>query len=87
MITAFCIVEFYKLVINQNEEHVTVKIIESTENLDFDPANLKKEMKMLRHDNIIADFGQRTEGSIYYLFLEYACGFRELKQMKAWCQE
>ena len=31
-------------------------------------------MKMLRDDHVIRFFGQRTSGSVHYLFLEYADG-------------
>ena len=31
-------------------------------------------LKMLRHTNVIKFFGQRTQGSTYYLLLEYADG-------------
>jgi len=31
-------------------------------------------MKMLRHKHVIRFFGQRTNGDIHYLFLEYADG-------------
>ncbi|CAI8001946.1 Serine/threonine-protein kinase Chk1 [Geodia barretti] len=39
--------------------------------------SLRKEvciLKMLRHTNVIKFFGQRTQGSTYYLLLEYADG-------------
>ncbi|XP_065898182.1 serine/threonine-protein kinase Chk1-like [Dysidea avara] len=67
-----------KLAVNRsNGECVAVKIIRSADHPDFDPNNLKKEicvMKLLRHENIVRFFGQRTEGNICYLFLEYASG-------------
>ena len=31
-------------------------------------------MRMLRHDNVIRYFGQRTAGNVHYLLLEYADG-------------
>ena len=68
-----------KLAVNRStKECVAVKIIQFADHPDLNPDNLKKEiciMKMLRHDNIIRFFGQRTEeGSVCYLFLEYASG-------------
>lgn len=68
-----------KLAVNRStKECVAVKIIQFAGHLDLNPDNLKKEiciMKMLRHENIIRFFGQRTEeGSVCYLFLEYASG-------------
>ena len=68
-----------KLAVNRStKEFVAVKIIQLTQHPDINPDNLKKEiciMKMLKHDNVIRFFGQRTEeGSVCYLFLEYASG-------------
>ena len=68
-----------KLAVNRStKECVAVKIIQFAQHPDLNPDNLKKEiciMKMLRHENIIRFFGQRTEeGSVSYLFLEFASG-------------
>ena len=68
-----------KLAVNRStKECVAVKIIKLSQHPDLNADNLKKEicvMKMLRHENIIRFFGQRTEeGSVCYLFLEYASG-------------
>ena len=68
-----------KLAVNRStKECVAVKIIQFADHPDLNADNLKKEiciMKMLRHENIIRFFGQRTEeGSVCYLFLEYASG-------------
>lgn len=40
-------------------------------------ASVKKEVciqKILNHPNILKFFGKRTQGSIEYIFLEYAAG-------------
>jgi len=68
-----------KLAVNRTtNECVAVKILQLAKHPDLNADNLKKEiciMKMLRHENIIRFFGQRTEqGSVCYLFLEYASG-------------
>lgn len=68
-----------KLAVNRTtNECVAVKILQLAKHPELNADNLKKEiciMKMLRHENIIRFFGQRTEeGSVCYLFLEYASG-------------
>ncbi|CAD5112859.1 DgyrCDS2070 [Dimorphilus gyrociliatus] len=66
-----------KLALNKKtNESIAVKIINlaSHENAE---KNTRKEFiihRMLKHDNIIKLYGQRLDGGIHYIFLEYAGG-------------
>ncbi|XP_069597627.1 serine/threonine-protein kinase Chk1 isoform X2 [Ranitomeya imitator] len=66
-----------QLAVNRKtEEAVAVKIVDMKRASDC-PENIKKEIcinKMLNHPNIVKFYGQRKEGSIHYLFLEYCRG-------------
>ncbi|XP_014667982.1 PREDICTED: serine/threonine-protein kinase Chk1-like isoform X2 [Priapulus caudatus] len=66
-----------KLVVNRmTQEAVAVKIID----LSKYPAaknDIRKEIavhRLLKHKNIIQFFGNRVEGKLHYIFLEYAAG-------------
>lgn len=66
-----------KLLINrQSGEAVAMKMIDMEKHPDAE-GSVKKEVciqKILSHPNILKFFGKRTQGSIEYIFLEYAAG-------------
>ncbi|XP_033833800.1 serine/threonine-protein kinase Chk1 [Periophthalmus magnuspinnatus] len=64
------------LVNRQTEEAVAVKVIDTSQSKEC-AENVKKEIcvhKSLNHQNIVRFYGQRHEGPITYLFLEYCSG-------------
>lgn len=64
------------LVNRQTEEAVAVKVIDTSQSKEC-AENVKKEIcvhKSLNHQNIVRFYGQRQEGPITYLFLEYCSG-------------
>lgn len=64
------------LVNRQTEEAVAVKVIDTSQSKEC-AENVKKEIcvhKSLTHQNIVRFYGQRQEGPITYLFLEYCSG-------------
>ncbi|XP_055004539.1 serine/threonine-protein kinase Chk1 [Boleophthalmus pectinirostris] len=64
------------LVNRQTEEAVAVKVIDTSQSKEC-AENVKKEIcvhKSLNHQNIVRFYGQRHEGTITYLFLEYCSG-------------
>ena len=66
-----------KLLINvQSGEAVAMKMVDIKKHPDAE-SSVKKEVciqKILTHPNILKFFGKRTQGSIEYIFLEYASG-------------
>lgn len=66
-----------KLLINvQSGEAVAMKMVDVKKHPDAE-SSVKKEVciqKILTHPNILKFFGKRTQGSIEYIFLEYASG-------------
>lgn len=66
-----------KLLINrQSGEAVAMKMIDLEKHPDAKDS-VKKEVcihKLLAHPNILKFFGKRTQGTIEYIFLEYAAG-------------
>lgn len=57
-------------------EAVAMKMVDLEKHPDA-AASVKKEVciqKILSHPNILKFFGKRTQGSIEYIFLEYAAG-------------
>lgn len=66
-----------KLLINRlSGEAVAMKMVDLEKHPDAE-ASVKKEVciqKILSHPNILKYFGKRTQGSIEYIFLEYAAG-------------
>lgn len=66
-----------KLLINHSTgEAVAVKIVDLEKHTDV-RSNIRKEIcihRMLSDPHIIKFFGQRREGNIEYIFLEYAAG-------------
>lgn len=66
-----------RLAVNKKtQEAVAVKII-NADKLAGNKDNLKKEVcihKMLQHEHIVRFYGQRSEGEMVYIFLEYAPG-------------
>lgn len=57
-------------------EAVAMKMVDCEKHPDA-VASVKKEVciqKILAHPNILKFFGKRTQGSIEYIFLEYASG-------------
>ncbi|CRK93350.1 CLUMA_CG006891, isoform A [Clunio marinus] len=66
-----------KLLINRlSGEAVAMKMVDLKKHPDA-KASVKKEVciqKILSHENILKYFGTRTQGSIEYIFLEYAAG-------------
>lgn len=67
-----------KLAVHRDtKEYVAVKIIHLDGKNGLTPDCLKKEiciMRMLRHENVVRFFGQRSSDNINYLFLDYADG-------------
>lgn len=66
-----------KLLINrQSGEAVAMKMVDLEKHPDA-KESVKKEVcihKLLAHPNILKFFGKRTQGTIEYIFLEYAAG-------------
>lgn len=65
-----------KLLINQNNSTVAMKIID-LKNFPDALVTVKKEAAVhcrLKHPSIIKYFGQRHSKDYYYIFLEYASG-------------
>lgn len=66
-----------KLLINrQSNEAVAMKMIDLEKHPDA-KETVKKEVcihKLLQHPHILKFFGKRTQGTIEYIFLEYAAG-------------
>jgi len=66
-----------KLLINSlSGEAVAMKVIDLTKHPDA-RSSVKKEVaihRMLNNPHIIQFFGQRREGNLEYIFLEYASG-------------
>lgn len=66
-----------KLLINrQSGEAVAMKMIDLEKHPDA-KESVKKEVcihKLLHHQHILKFFGKRTQGTIEYIFLEYAAG-------------
>lgn len=66
-----------KLLINvQSGEAVAMKMVDIKKHPDAE-SSVKKEVciqKILTHPNILKFFGKRTQGTIEYIFLEYASG-------------
>lgn len=74
---SFLIFNRVKLLINrQSGEAVAMKMIDLEKHPDAKDS-VKKEVcihKLLAHPNILKFFGKRTQGTIEYIFLEYAAG-------------
>jgi serine/threonine-protein kinase Chk1 len=66
-----------KLLINRlTGEAVAMKMVDLKKHPDA-AASVKKEVciqKILAHPNILKFFGKRTQGTVEYIFLEYAAG-------------
>lgn len=66
-----------KLLINRlTGEAVAMKKVDMQKHPDAE-ASVKKEVciqKILSHPNILKYFGKRTQGTVEYIFLEYAAG-------------
>lgn len=66
-----------KLLINRlSGEAVAMKMVDLKKHPDA-VASVKKEVciqKILAHPNILKFFGKRTQGTVEYIFLEYAAG-------------
>jgi serine/threonine protein kinase len=66
-----------KLLINRlTGEAVAMKMVDLKKHPDA-VASVKKEVciqKILAHSNILKFFGKRTQGTVEYIFLEYAAG-------------
>lgn len=57
-------------------EAVAMKMVDLKKHPDA-AASVKKEVciqKILSHQNILKFFGKRTQGTVEYIFLEYAAG-------------
>lgn len=66
-----------KLLVNKiSGEAVAMKMVDLKKHPDAE-ASVKKEVciqKILAHSNILRFFGKRSQGTIEYIFLEYAAG-------------
>jgi serine/threonine-protein kinase CHEK1 len=66
-----------KLLVNKiSGEAVAMKMVDLKKHSDA-AASVKKEVciqKILSHPNILRFFGKRSQGTIEYIFLEYAAG-------------
>lgn len=73
---AICVCRVKLLVNKISGEAVAMKMVDLKKHPDAE-ASVKKEVciqKILAHSNILRFFGKRSQGTIEYIFLEYAAG-------------